>query len=145
MKAIKRASPFVFAVLLAVVPLVVRNAYVLHLMILVGVYVLLTQGLNVIFGYLGLLSLGQQAFLAIGGYVTAMLALKVGFSFWLILPIAILATIVLGLAIGYITLRFRSAYFVIVTIAVADIVRTNSQAKRHTTTLSGPWHLWPSW
>jgi branched-chain amino acid transport system permease protein len=87
------------------------------------VYVVLTQGLNLVFGYLGLLSLGQQAFIATGGYVAAMLALKLGLSFWITFPAAIIGTIILGFIVGYITLRLRGAYFVIVTVAVAGVIQ----------------------
>jgi branched-chain amino acid transport system permease protein len=123
LKSMKNFGVIALAVLLAVVPLIIRNQYLLHLLILVGIYVLLTQGLNLIFGYLGLLSLGQQAFLTIGAYAAAMLALRLGVGFWLTLPAAIVVTAIAGYLIGYIVLRLRGAYFVIVTIAFAEIVR----------------------
>jgi branched-chain amino acid transport system permease protein len=104
-------------------PLFITSKYTMHLLIMVGVYILLTQALNLLVGYMGLLSLGNHAYILIGGYAAAMLGLKLGLSFWISLPLAIVITGLLGLAIGYVTLRLRGAYFVIVTIGFAEIAR----------------------
>lgn len=123
MKALKTISMITLVVLLGVAPLAIDSPYTFHLLIMVAVYIMLSQGLNILVGYVGLLSLGQQAYLAIGAYTSALLALKLGVSFWISLPLAILVTTLAGLFVGYITLRLRGAYFVIVTIGFAEIVR----------------------
>lgn len=121
---IKKGLALIVAILLILAaPLFITSQYTLHLLIMVGVYILLTQALNLIAGYMGLLSLGNQAYILIGAYAAAMLGLKFGLSFWISLPLAIVITGILGLAIGFVTLRLRGAYFVIVTIGFAEIVR----------------------
>ncbi|MGH9134982.1 MAG: branched-chain amino acid ABC transporter permease [Ilumatobacteraceae bacterium] len=80
-------------------------------------------GLNVQFGYTGLLNFGQAAFMAAGAYGLGMTAHYFGISFWWGLGIGILYAVVLGLLMGIPTLRLRADYLAIVTIAAAEIVR----------------------
>jgi branched-chain amino acid transport system permease protein len=122
-KNLKRFAPFLFILIIFFTPWVIRDAYTLHLLIMVGIYVIIAQGLNLIFGYTGLLSFGQQAYLAVGAYASALLALNFGLPFWVTLPLAIVVTVLFGLFVGFVTLRLRGPYFVIVTIGVAEIVR----------------------
>ncbi|MCC6146976.1 MAG: branched-chain amino acid ABC transporter permease [Anaerolineaceae bacterium] len=123
MNTFKRFSPLLLILVILLTPTVIKDNYTFHLLIMVAIYVVMTQGLNLIFGYTGFLSFGQQAYLAIGAYVSAMLALRLGLSFWVTWPLAILATVLVGLFIGFVTLRLRGAYFVIVTIGFAEVVR----------------------
>jgi branched-chain amino acid transport system permease protein len=80
-------------------------------------------GLNVQFGYTGLLNFGQAAFMACGAYGLGMTSQYFGISFWWGLPLGIGFAVVLGLIMGIPTLRLRSDYLAIVTIAVAEVVR----------------------
>lgn len=123
MKNLKLLALLGCLALFVITPLFIHNSYIIHLLIMVGIYILLAQGLNLILGYMGLLSLGQQAYLTIGAYISALLALRLGMSFWMTLPLAILGTMLAGLFVGYVTLRLRGPYFVIVTIGFAEIVR----------------------
>ena len=101
----------------------IKNDYYVHLLIMAGIYILLTEGLNLIVGYVGELSLGHQAFLGIGAYASALLALRLGISFWLCLVGAGVIGGLVSFGIGYVTLRLRHAYFVIVTICFAGIIQ----------------------
>jgi len=80
-------------------------------------------GLNVQFGYTGLINFGQAAFLAVGGYAVAAGVVTWGLSLWVALVVGILASVVLALLLGLPTLRLRADYLAIVTIAAAEIVR----------------------
>ncbi len=80
-------------------------------------------GLNVHFGYTGLLNFGQAGFMAVAGYGVASIVSTWGFSFWLGLVVAMVLTIVLALLLGIPTLRLRADYLAIVTIAAAEIIR----------------------
>jgi branched-chain amino acid transport system permease protein len=80
-------------------------------------------GLNVQFGFTGLLNFGQAAFMAAGAYGLGMTAHYFGISFWWGIAIGIGYAIVLGLLMGIPTLRLRADYLAIVTIAAAEIVR----------------------
>jgi len=87
------------------------------------VYAMAAIGLNVHFGYTGLLNFGQAGFMAVGGYGIAASVTTFGLSFWVAVPIGILAAIVFALLLGAPTLRLRADYLAIVTIAAAEIIR----------------------
>ena len=87
------------------------------------VYALAAIGLNIQFGYTGLLNFGQAAFMAVGGYTMAAFVSTWGLSFWLGIVVGLGLTAVLALLLGIPTLRLRADYLAIVTIAAAEIVR----------------------
>ena len=80
-------------------------------------------GLNIQFGYTGLVNFGQAAFMACGSYGLGMTAQYFGIGLWWGIPIGILFLIILALIVGVPTLRLRADYLAIVTIATAEIVR----------------------
>jgi branched-chain amino acid transport system permease protein len=101
----------------------------------ISIYMLLAVGLNVVVGMAGLLDLGYVAFFAIGSYSMAVLGTKMGWTFWEILPVAILLTSLSGLVLGAPTLRLRGDYLAIVTLGFGEIVRITAQ---NTNALGGP-------
>ena len=107
---------------LAALPLVLTNDYDIHIFIMVGIFAILAMGFNLIFGYIGQLSLGHTAYYAIGAYASALAALKWGFPFWLGLAFAGVVTGIFGFLIGVIALRWRSHSFVIATICFWGII-----------------------
>jgi neutral amino acid transport system permease protein len=86
-------------------------------------YALIAVGLNVHFGYTGLLNFGQAGFAAIGAYVVAVPIAQYGWNLWAAIPLIFLGGIALGLILGIPTLRLRADYLAIVTIAAAEIIR----------------------
>jgi neutral amino acid transport system permease protein len=86
-------------------------------------YALTVIGLNIQFGYTGLLNFGQIAFLMVGAYGTA-ITVDQGGPLWLGILVGIAAAIVLGLLFGLPTLRLRADYLAIVTVASGEVVRT---------------------
>lgn len=96
--------------------------YSLHILSLMGIYVLLVLGLNMVIGYTGLLDLGFIAFYAIGAYSAALLSIK-GLSFWIILPISILITCGFRFLLGKPLMRLRGDYLAIVTLGFGEITR----------------------
>jgi len=91
--------------------------------VVAGIYTILALGIQLQFGFAGLLNFGQVAFMAIGAYTMAILVVKEGWSTWLAAPLGVAAAAVGGLVLGLPTLRLRSDYFAIVTIAFSEIVR----------------------
>jgi branched-chain amino acid transport system permease protein len=102
--------------LLLLVPSV-APPYLLHVLILCCIYAIPAVGLNLMLGYTGLVSLGHMAFAGIGAYTAAVLMVDARLSFWLALLIGVLAAAAAGAAIGAICLRFRTHFFMIVTLA----------------------------
>src|SRR5262249_25155883 len=78
--------------------------------VVAGIYTILALGLQVQFGFAGLLNFGQVAFMAIGAYTMAILVVKEGWSMWLAVPLGIVAAGVGGLVLGLTTLRLRADY-----------------------------------
>jgi ABC-type branched-subunit amino acid transport system permease subunit len=88
-----------------------------------AVYCLAAIGLNVHFGYTGLLNFGQAGFMAVAGYAVASFVATWGLSFWLGSLVGLLCAALLALILGVPTLRLRADYLAIVTIAAAEIIR----------------------
>ncbi|MCD6569847.1 MAG: branched-chain amino acid ABC transporter permease [Deltaproteobacteria bacterium] len=102
-------------------PLVV-GTYWVSLMNLIGIYVIVALGLNLLTGYTGQISLGHAAFFAIGAYTSAILTGKFGISFWLALPAAGVLAALVGILIGLPALRLKGLYLAIATMGFAFIV-----------------------
>jgi branched-chain amino acid transport system permease protein len=98
--------------------------------VLAGIYAIVGLGLQLNTGYTGIVNFGMAAFMAIGAYTMAILVLKAGFSFWLSLPLAMLASMLFGVLVGLPSLRLRADYFAIATIAMAEVVRIFAQNAR---------------
>jgi branched-chain amino acid transport system permease protein len=97
-------------------------AYVLHLAILAGIYIILTVSINLIIGYAGQVSLGHAAFYGIGAYASALVSLNLNFPFVAAALVAMLAAGICGLALGLPTLRLKEDYLAIVTLGFGVIV-----------------------
>jgi branched-chain amino acid transport system permease protein len=87
------------------------------------IYCLAAIGLNIQFGYTGLLNFGQVAFVTVGAYSIGVVVVTMGLSLWLAIPVALLASVVLALILGIPTLRLRADYLAIVTIAASELLR----------------------
>lgn len=87
------------------------------------IYILAAIGLNVQFGYAGLLNFGQVAFVAAGSYAVGVIVLTFDLSLWLSILVAILVATLLALLLGIPTLRLRADYLAIVTIAASELFR----------------------
>ena len=86
------------------------------------IFGLFAVGLNVLFGYTGLLSFGHAAFLGVGGYLTGISMLSFGLPWWTALPIGVAASALVGLIMGWLAIRSRGIYFSMVTLALAQCV-----------------------
>jgi len=123
-------------VLLASVPLWLTDFYLLHILITTGIFMIAAMSLNLLLGYTGQLSLGHVAFFGIGAYTSALVAL--GFEVhilpeytislapkpvWFAMLMGVVVAGLTGYAIGKLSFRVRGAYFVIVSISFAEVVR----------------------
>lgn len=118
------------------VPLWLRDQYYLHILIATGIFTIAAMSLNLLLGFTGQLSLGHVAFFGIGAYTSALLSLgfdleltdRYTFVFapkpvWLAFLCGIVVAGFFGWVIGKISFKVRGAYFVIVTISFAEVVR----------------------
>jgi neutral amino acid transport system permease protein len=103
--------------------LILTNALEAALGLNTVIFALAAIGLNVHFGYTGLLNFGQAAFLAMAGYGLAITVAEFQLPTLVGVAIGLLGAVVLALLLGVPTLRLRADYLAIVTIAAAEIVR----------------------
>ena len=110
------------ALLYAMPRIAAGEPYVLHVLVLCFVYAIPAVGLNLMLGYTGLVSLGHMAFAGIGAYAAAVMMVDAKIGFWVALVAATLASGAAGAAIGVVCLRFRSHFFMIVTLALGLVL-----------------------
>ena len=96
--------------------------YLLHLLILVGIYVMLSQSLNLSAGFGGMISLAHAGFYGVGAYTAALLAVNFQMSFLVALPVAMLLSGLLALIVSAIALRTIDDYFIICTLGIQVVV-----------------------
>jgi ABC-type branched-subunit amino acid transport system permease subunit len=101
------------------------------------IYCLAAIGLNVHFGYTGLLNFGQAGFMMVAGYSIASAVTVFTTSLWWGVVVGLLLTVVLALLLGVPTLRLRADYLAIVTIAAAEIIRQTIGAAAFSDTFGG--------
>ena len=94
----------------------------------IGLFALMGLGLNIVVGMAGLLDLGYVAFYAIGAYTMALFSspassLATNWSFWVVLPLALVTAAVGGILLGIPVLRLRGDYLAIVTLGFGEIIR----------------------
>jgi neutral amino acid transport system permease protein len=87
------------------------------------VYALAAIGLNLHFGYTGLLNFGQVGFMAVGAYGVGISVLEFGWPLWAGVLVGLVGAVLLALVLGIPTLRLRADYLAIVTIAAGEILR----------------------
>lgn len=126
MNHIRRPLPAVLVAALCLLPpLLIRDTFVMHLLVLAGIFAILATGLNLVMGYSGLLSLGHHAFFGLGAYTSA-LAVGAGLPLLVGVALGAGAAALASRLIGVVLLKLRSAFFVIATIAFAEILRVVS-------------------
>ncbi len=111
--------------LLAILPLLTQafdKRYLLSVGTLIVIWSIGAVSLNMILGYGGLVSFGHAAFFGIGGYAVGILSANGIDNGWLQWPVALLAATLWALAIGALSLRTRGVYFIMITLAFAQLV-----------------------
>ena len=109
-------------------PIWVRDPYLLHILISIYIWSVLTLGIRLIL-LIGSLNAGQATFMGMGAYTSGILAIKLGWSFWLAMPVAGLVSAVIALGVGYPTLRIKGVYFVMALFGLSEVFR----------------HIWMMW
>jgi len=97
-------------------------SYLLHILIMIGIYIPLALSLNLIVGYGGLLSMCHAAFYGIGAYTTTLLMVNLHVPFYVSLIAGIVLSSVLSLLIAYPSLRLKGDYFVLASLGFQIIV-----------------------
>ncbi|GMG83969.1 branched-chain amino acid ABC transporter permease [Paralimibaculum aggregatum] len=104
-------------VVLIALPQLISVKYYLHLSILALIWLIVSQGQNLIQGYTGYVSIVGAGFMGIGAYSTTLMGMHLGLPVWLTILLAPPMTAVFALIVGYPSLRMKGHYFAIVTLA----------------------------
>ncbi|MCJ7655190.1 MAG: branched-chain amino acid ABC transporter permease [Dehalococcoidia bacterium] len=119
---VKPASYAALILLLFIVPIFVRGAYPLHVLIMVGISIILTSSLRTI-ATTGQISLAHAGFMAIGAYTSALLMMKLGLPFWATFLIGGMSAALIALLVGYPFVRVRRVYFAMLTLFLGVVIR----------------------
>ena len=111
---------------LLIIPRYVDSPYALHMMILLFMSVMMGQSWNILGGYAGQHSVGHAAYFGVGAYTTMMLMHTKQIAPWYGVWAGIALVVVVALIIGSICFRLRGPYFVLASIAVAEILRLSA-------------------
>lgn len=129
-KAGNRAAEPIITILvmaaLALFPAMVASPYALHLMILLFLSIIMGQSWNIVGGYAGQYSVGHAAYFGAGAYTTMLLMQRWQIAPWYGVWAGMAVAVVVALVVGSICFRLRGPYFVLASIAVAEILRLSA-------------------
>lgn len=117
-------TKYIFIIILALVAVGISgSSYLTYLSVLASINAIGVLGINIISGYTGQLHLGQAAFVGLGAYTSAIVMLKLGLSYWVSLPLAIVITCIFGVLLGIPALKLRGGpYLALVTQTFGEII-----------------------
>lgn len=107
---------------LALLPVLLNDVYLQHVLINSLIFLVVLLGLNIITGLTGQVSLCQAAFYGVGAYTSAILAKQFHIPFWLSFPAAACAAGLLGVGLGALTVKLRTHYLALATIGFGEIL-----------------------
>ena len=96
--------------------------YILHILVIAGIYMILALSLNLVIGYTGLPALGHAAFSCVGAYTSALLAIDLGISPWLGIWAGAIAAAILGAIVSFPAIRLKGDYLALATFGFGTIV-----------------------
>lgn len=113
----------VIAAIIIIIPILTPNMYIMQIINMIGIYMILGTGINVLTGYTGQLSLGQAAFFGVGAYTTALLNTRAGMPFLVCLIGSMLMTAVFGVVLAIPALKVKGSYLALLTMGFGEVVR----------------------
>ena len=119
---VARKAVAAIALLFALVVPIALDAYYLSILNLIFIAIVGAIGLNLLVGYTGQISVGHGAFMSVGAYTAANLAVRLDFPFWLSLPLGGLMAALAGAIVGIPSLRIKGLYLAIATLAAQFII-----------------------
>ena len=97
--------------------------YLIAMAVSAGIYALMALGVNVIWGFAGMVNLGLVGFFAVGAYASALLTLKAGFTIAAGMAAGTIIAAIVGALVALVTVRLRGDYLAIVTLGFAETIR----------------------
>ncbi len=110
---------FVITMLLG---LLIKNPFILNMLSLAALSVIVVTGLNLLLGFAGQISLGHAGFVACGAYISSILTVKFNINPWAAILLATFISSAIGAVVGYPTLKLKSHYLAMATLAIGEII-----------------------
>lgn len=107
-----------FAIVLFIVPLFVREQYAIHTWVMTLMFTFLASSWNILGGFVGRFALGNGVYIGIGGYITALLFRDNGISPWIGILIAALISGLISMLLSYPCFKLQGSYYVLSTVAL---------------------------
>jgi branched-chain amino acid transport system permease protein len=98
------------------------SPYYLGLVVKMMIFALFAMSLDLLLGYTGMASLGHAAYFGVAAYATGLLALKLGWNVWFALPAGVILAAITAFALGFLVLRTRGSYFLMITLALSQVL-----------------------
>ena len=122
MKSLNLIKYIAICTFLFILPYFIHDQYTQHIANMIFIYFILAMSVNLVFGYTGGLTFGHVPVYAIGAYISALASTKLGFSFLPSFLLAGLSGLLVGIIIGYPTLKLSGSYFAMATIGFHKIM-----------------------
>lgn len=116
---------------LVVLPFIVGE-YPIALTIEVIIFGVFVLGINLLLGFTGLVSLGHSLFLGLGGYGIGVFAVLLGWPIWIAMPLTLIVTAIVALAVGLLCTRTSGVEFLLITLAFSEMFRALAVKVRET-------------
>jgi len=114
----------ILPILIAVLPVVIPSSYILTVFIMVGIYALVCNGMTMLIGYAGQISLGHAAFYGIGAYSSAIISTTYGLSPWIGMIVGMIIAGIIAIIVGIPTFKLKGHYLALATLGFGIIVFT---------------------
>lgn len=96
--------------------------YIINILVFVLIYAVLVQSLNLIMGYVGVISMGHAVFSAIGAYTVALISIHLGYNFLIGMAVGFLLAAIVGALLAIPSLRVRDEYLIVFTVGFQMVV-----------------------
>ncbi|MFZ5968075.1 MAG: branched-chain amino acid ABC transporter permease [Bacillota bacterium] len=113
----------IYLILMGLMNTGILNNYYIQILIVFGINIILAVSLNLVLGFTGQLALGHAGFMSVGGYTAAILTMKLGLPFPLVLIAGGMLAALFGFLIGMPILRLKGDYLTITTLGFGEIIR----------------------
>lgn len=111
----------IFIIFSFLLPLAVKDPYILGILVMANIYAVLSAGFDILLGYAGLTVLGYSLFIGVGAYSCAFFNLYCGLPPWVTIPLGGLVGALVGFLLGIICLRLKGIYLALGSFAAAAI------------------------
>lgn len=111
-----------FVVIILLIPMLLKESYLVNVMVFVGINTMLAVALNLLLGYAGQISLGHAAFFGLGAYISGVLTATHGMNAWVVMFAAAAVVGLLAFIIGFPILKLKGHYLAMATLGLGIII-----------------------